>query len=190
MNIEKENKEIGKRIKLLREKKGESQEELGKAIGLSQNSISKIERGEVALTLENQLNIVAHYNTSHDYLCTGKNTDSFLNILNKYVSLKYEKLSIGSESFICPVLKINNIFYDYLIHSARAQDIQDMPDDIREMWLKKEVDNFYKRNKKNSFKEFKSVVPLPEQLINPDDSKSEWKQTDLLRELNNYLLND
>ena len=62
MNITNEPKTVGERIKYLREKKGESQEKLGEAIGLSQNSISKLEKGETQLTLENQINIAKHFN--------------------------------------------------------------------------------------------------------------------------------
>ena len=68
---------VGERIKYLREKKGESQKKLGEAIGLSQNSISKLEKGETQLTLENQRNLVKHFNVSHDYLISGKDEIPF-----------------------------------------------------------------------------------------------------------------
>ncbi|MDF2521752.1 MAG: response transcriptional repressor, RecA-mediated autopeptidase [Clostridia bacterium] len=188
MNNENELKTVGERIKFLREKKGISQEKLGDAIGLSQNSISKLEKGDTQLTLDNQLRLAEYFNVSHDYLCTGKDSDSILNLLEKYVSLKYANLSDGLESFNYPVLEINKVFFDYLIRSARAQNEKYMDDDVREIWVEKEINNFYERNKNNSFTESESVVPLPQQLIYPDEHKSEWKQTDLLREMNKQLL--
>ena len=53
-----EPKTVGERIKYLREKNKESQEKLGEAIGLSQNSISKLEKGETQLTLENHIQLI------------------------------------------------------------------------------------------------------------------------------------
>lgn len=85
-------KTVGARIKYLREKKGESQEILGKAIGLSQNSISKLEKGETQLTLENQYSLVKHFNVSHDYLISGKNENSLLVLLEKYISMNYSPI--------------------------------------------------------------------------------------------------
>lgn len=188
MNIYNPSKEVGERIKNLRVKKGESQEKLGETIGISQKSVSNIENGITPLALDIQIKIAEHYNVSHDYLCTGKDSDSILNLLEKYVSLKYTNLSNGLESFNYPVLEINKVFFDYLIRSARAQNEKYMDDDVREIWVEKEINKFYERNKNNSFTESESVVPLPQQLIYPDEHKSEWKQTDLLREINKQLL--
>ncbi len=188
MDSETEPKTVGERIKYLREKKGETQEKLGDAVGLSQKSISNIENGITPLALDNQIRIAEYFNVSHDYLCTGRNNDSILKLLEKYVSLKYTTTSNGIESFDYPVLQINKVFFDYLIRSARAQNDRYMPDDVRELWIEKEVNTFYKLNKDNTLSKFESIVPLPQQLIYPDDQKSDWKQTDLLREMNNQLL--
>ena len=182
-------KSIGERIKQLREKKGESQTKLGEIIGLSQNAISKIEKGDTQLTLENQFSIAEHFNVSHDYLCTGKDNDSILKLLEKYISLKYQNISNGEkEKFLYPVLSINKVYFDYLVKIANAKRVSDMPDDIRELWVEKEETVFYTHNKKNDFSVSESIVPLPQSLIYPDDEKAEWKQSDLLREMNNLLL--
>ena len=85
MNNKETPKTVGERIKYLREKKQESQEKLGEAIGLSQNSISKLEKGETQLTLENQYSLAKHFNVSHDYLITGKDNDSLLILDRKSV---------------------------------------------------------------------------------------------------------
>lgn len=39
----------------------------------------------------------------------------------------------------------------------------------------------------NELQEYVSVIPLPENLIFPDDNKNEWKQTDLLREMEHHI---
>lgn len=188
MNMNSELKTVGERIKYLREKKGESQEKLGEAIGLSQNSISKLEKGETQLTLENQYSIAKHFNVSHDYICTGKDNDSILMLLEKYVSLKYVSTSDGLENMDYPLLSINKIYFDYLVRTAKAKSDHYMPNDVRNLWIEKEINNFYDLNKNNKFSESETVVPLPQQLIYPDDAKINWKQTDLLREMNKQLL--
>lgn len=179
---------VGKRIKYLREKKQESQEKLGEAIGLSQNSISKLEKGETQLTLENQYSLVKHFNVSHDYLITGKDNDSLLMLLEKYISLDYFTISEGESILDCPILKINKTLFDYLIRTAKARHDKYIPDDIKKAWIEREIDSFYESNKNNQFTESAKVVPVPEKLIYPDESKSNWKQTDLLREMNRELL--
>jgi transcriptional regulator with XRE-family HTH domain len=188
MEAEQIRKSIGERIKKLREKKGESQEALGKAINLSQNSISKLENGETQLTMENQFAIAEHFNVSHDYICTGIGNDSILLLLQKYVSLRYTSISDGINRFDCPVLSINRVYFDYLIKSAKAQSDTYIPDEIRTLWLEKEIQSFYAHNKNNAKVEFESLIPLPEELIYPDGTKKEWTQSDLLREMNNSFL--
>lgn len=179
---------VGERIKYLREKKQESQEKLGEAIGLSQNSISKLEKGETQLTLENQYSLAKHFNVSHDYLITGKDNDSLLMLLEKYISLDYSTISEGEFILDCPILKINKTLFDYLMRTAKARHDKYIPDDIKEAWIEREIDSFYESNENNQFTESAKVVPVPEKLVYPDESKSNWKQTDLLREMNRELL--
>lgn len=179
---------VGERIKYLREKKQESQEKLGEAIGLSQNSISKLEKGETQLTLENQYSLAKHFNVSHDYLITGKDNDSLLMLLEKYISLDYSTISEGESILDCPILKINKTLFDYLVRTAKARHDKYIPDDIKEAWIEREIDSFYESNENNQFTESAKVVPVPEKLVYPDESKSNWKQTDLLREMNRELL--
>ena len=179
---------VGERIKYLREKKQESQEKLGEAIGLSQNSISKLEKGETQLTLENQYSLAKHFNVSHDYLITGKDNDSLLMLLEKYISLDYSTISEGESILDCPILKINKTLFDYLMRTAKARHDKYIPDDIKEAWIEREIDSFYESNENNQFTESAKVVPVPEKLVYPDESKSNCKQTDLLREMNRELL--
>lgn len=181
---------VGERIKYLREKKGESQKKLGEAIGLSQNSISKLEKGETQLTLENQRNLVKHFNVSHDYLISGKDEDSILNLLERYISMDYSSISDGNNNFSYPVLHINKILFNYLMRTSKAKSDKYIPEDIKKAWIDKEIDIFYKFNEHNSFQESEQIVPLPEQLIYPDEKKNKWQQVDFIRELNKYLLDN
>ena len=180
---------VGERIKNLREEKGESQEKLGEAVGLSQNSISKLEKGMTNLTLENLCNMAEHFNVSIDYICTGKNSDSILMLLEKYISLDFSELSEGEDIHLkYPVIRIRNYFFNYLMRKATAQKDKYLPNDVKEMWIEKETKSFYEQDKEDTLAETTSVVPVPPQLIYPDDSKNDWKQSDLLRELNKYLM--
>lgn len=180
---------VGERIKNLREEKGESQEKLGEAVGLSQNSISKLEKGMTNLTLENLCNMAEHFNVSIDYICTGKNSDSILMLLEKYISLDFSELSEGEDIHLkYPVIRIRKYFFNYLMRKATAQKDKYLPNDVKEMWIEKETKSFYEQDKEDTLAETTSVVPVPPQLIYPDDSKNDWKQSDLLRELNKYLM--
>ena len=190
MNKKETPKTVGERIKDLREKKQESQEKLGEAIGLSQNSISKLEKGETQLTLENQYSLAKHFNVSHDYLITGKDNDSLLILLEKYVSLDYSTISEGETTLECPILKIDKVLFNYLIRTAKARHDKYIPEDIKQAWIEREIISFYKLNETNQFNESEEVVPVPEKLIYPDENKSEWKQSDLLREMNKELLDN
>lgn len=190
MNKKETPKTVGERIKYLREKKQESQEKLGEAIGLSQNSISKLEKGETQLTLENQYSLAKHFNVSHDYLITGKDNDSLLILLEKYVSLDYSTISEGETTLECPILKIDKVLFNYLMRTAKARHDKYIPEDIKQAWIEREISSFYKLNETNQFNESEEVVPVPEKLIYPDENKSEWKQSDLLREMNKELLDN
>ena len=77
---------------------------------------------------------------------------------------------------------------NYLIRTARASQDNYMPDDIKRTWIEREINAFYELNEKNQFTESESVVPVPQRLIYPDENKENWKQSDLLREINKYLL--
>lgn len=190
MDSEKKSKEVGSRIKALRKEMGISQENLGDILNLCQNSISKLENGKTQLTLNNQIKLVEFFHVSHDYLCNGTDDTSLLNILKKYFSLEYKTFHNGEETIKCPVLKISKALFDFLIHTVHIQNDNYMPDDIRKKWIEIENNKFYENNKEISPMEYTTVVPLPEELIFPSDAKEEWKQSDLLREVNKHLLDN
>ena len=181
-------KTVGERIKYLREKKGESQEKLGEAIGLSQNSISKLEKNKTQLTLENQCSLAKHFNVSHDYLISGKDEDSMLRLLERYISMDYSSVTYENTHLDCPILRINKTLFNYLVRTAKAKNDKYIPEDIKKAWIEKEIDLFYESNENYASHELTSIVPVPEQLIYPDEKKNDLKQSDLLIEMNKYLL--
>jgi len=61
-------KQIGKRIRELRELKGLSQQNLSHLIGIPRPSISQIEKGERKIAIDEMINLVSIFNISVDYL--------------------------------------------------------------------------------------------------------------------------
>lgn len=62
-------KEIfGERVSEVRKLHGETQKELGAAIGMSSNNISEIEKGKKTTISEKLVKICRHYHVSADYL--------------------------------------------------------------------------------------------------------------------------
>lgn len=180
-------KSIGKRIKKLRKEHHETQSQLGKEISLCQNSVSKIECGKTELTFENLMNIAKHYNVSLDYICMGKNEKTVLSFLENYISIIFRNVSQGEVSFNTPILSIKKSLLKYLMHTAKIRELKEMPDDIKNMWLKREETAFYDTFKQKSTNEVTEVVPAPIELLCPDSEREKWKQSDLLREINNKL---
>lgn len=187
MNMEKVLKLVGTRIKDLRKKNGETQSTLANAIGVSQDTISKIETGKVALTLEHQLSIAEHYHVSHDYICKGIDGNTNLDLLTSYIDFCYQGTKYGDESLTYPVLLINHSLYNYLVHNAHIKSNAYIPEKIRKQWESLEAEKFYTNQKENVLQEKISVVPVDVDLICPDEKKDDWKQSDLLREIDKCI---
>lgn len=66
--------EIGKRIRLVRDKKGITQSELGEKLGIQFQHVSKYERGETVPTWENLIKLHEFYDVNINWLLTGKGT--------------------------------------------------------------------------------------------------------------------
>lgn len=64
------------RIRELRKKSGESQAQMAKAIGVSTNQVSEMEKGTKTTTLERFCAICEHYNVSADYLLGRKEEEN------------------------------------------------------------------------------------------------------------------
>ena len=121
-------KDVSLRLKEIRRKNNDTQEKLATEINISKENLSKIEQGRVNLTLENLFRIAEHYHVSYDYLCKGESTSTFLNTLEKLVSIKFISAQSGEQKLKYPVLKINQTLLDYLIQKALADIHPKMPD--------------------------------------------------------------
>ena len=62
----------GERIRKLRKVRGLSQSQLAEMIGVHVKTISKAERGIMGLSVDNLLAIAACFNTTVDFLISGK----------------------------------------------------------------------------------------------------------------------
>lgn len=173
MNFDIVKKEIGARIKKLRQEKNEAQDALAEAVGLSQNSISKIERGEVTLVLENQLNIAEYFHVSLDYLICGKDNSAVLNVLTQYISLEFSYINGNTDSTISPILQIDSALFDYLMSYAYIQSLPDIPNDIKDQWISKITDTFYLQVK-NNMARTRLSIPIDKNVSYPDDYDKEW----------------
>jgi len=65
-------KEIGKRLRIVRESKGISQVELGNHLGIQFQHVSKYERGESVPTWENLIKLIELLGVNINWLLTGK----------------------------------------------------------------------------------------------------------------------
>lgn len=133
------------RIKELRERDNETQEELATAIGCKKYTISNIEQGKSVPSLETIKNIALHYHVSIDYIC-GLYEDmaipsTVLDSLLRYISLE-TKTIIFSQSHQIPVISINKGLFDYLKVLIRADQLLEkgVPADVIDGWLEKEAD--------------------------------------------------
>lgn len=175
---------VGQRLKDLRMKKGISQEKLAEAINLTQKAISNFETNITPLGLEYIIKFANYFNVSCDYLINGIDSSAILNELCNYISVSYNRTIVGENSYQIPQLSINRALFEYLMVSARINIDEQIPKNIKEQWIDQEIEKFYD-NSINT--DFVKIVPLPEEIIFPDDNKSEWKQSDLIRELNTKL---
>lgn len=62
------NEIFGQRLAEIRQKQGETQDELGEILGIRKSQISQMENGLVATTLVRLVKICEHYHVSSDYL--------------------------------------------------------------------------------------------------------------------------
>lgn len=170
--LDKAKEAIGERIKQLREAKGESQEKLSEHLHCSQNTISKIERGKTALTLENLILVTEYFNVSFDYICKGANNSTTLDILTKFVNITYVPAKDGQSAY--PELKINSALINYLFMKDIATSLYPKPD-IQKKLLMSEEDTFYTQTKDNDTLTYLSI-PLTKDVIFPDDYQKEWSQ--------------
>ena len=73
--------EIGKRLRLIRERMGITQAELGNKLGIQSQHVSKYERGKTVPTWENLIKLNERYDVNINWLLTGKGS-MFLSPVN------------------------------------------------------------------------------------------------------------
>lgn len=183
----KKEKTVGERLKELRRKKRLSQEKLANEMNITQKAISNFETNTTPLSMEYIIKFSEYFNVSCDYLIKGLDSRSMLKELCNNISLFYVTTKIGENSFEIPTLSIRSNLFNYLMVSAKIENDKIMPNDIKNAWLEREIENYYSSFKSNE-NTFMKFIPLPEQMIYPDDNKSDWKQSDLIRELNVKLM--
>lgn len=168
---EKQKQDIGKRIKKLRKEKGISQIELATKLNYAQNTISKIEVGDNALTLEILIRLTKFFNVSYDYICDGKNS-TILDILTKYIKIDYVATKDCTSTY--PVLKINSALIDYLFMVDVAKSLFPVTNNLKAL-LNEQEDTFYKQIKENDSLT-KLSIPLTKEVIFPDEYQKEWEK--------------
>lgn len=174
---------IGNRVKRIRKQNGETQNDLAKAIHTEQSHISKIENGTKALTMYNLFAIAEHYKITVDYILTGVSDSALLEKLKKYVSAVYRPYEEGEfYSYSCPVLLMDTHFLKYLLQEAKITKDKKLSDHIKKEIIDEKKRDFYsyiarEENEKECFE----VVPVPIKAVLPDDSKKEWRQSDLIK---------
>ena len=187
MNYDKIKKTISRQLKELRKNNKETQKNLASAIGISTENLAKIEQGKTNLTLENLSQIVEHYHVSYDYICKGDDSGTLLEHLESFISIKYRTVTVGVQQFKYPVLQINQPLLYYLLQSAHIEQDITLPDNVKECWIKEEQKKFYSHIDKNNFNQCSDLVLVNEQLIYPDEKKVDWKQSDLLGEIDRQI---
>lgn len=190
-----DNKAIGERISTLRKnniiikennkKSKETQYDLAFAINVTQTTISKIEKGNIKnVSIDILAKVANHYNVSLDYLCFGTGANSLLELLKSYVSLSTSNLSDDINNFKYPIIKVDKAFFDYLIRTENIKSMSNVPDKFMTQWIN-DLQKEFEKDKESNNGEKISFVPVPEVLIYPDQNKTNWKQQDLIREINN-----
>lgn len=164
--------EIANRVLQLREKRGLSQEELATRMHCAQNTISKIESGENALTLDRLIWFTEFFNVSYDYICKGEKLTT-LDILTKYIKIDYVSAKDGQSVY--PVLKINSALINYLFMVDATKSLFSANDKQKAL-IDEEEDIFYKQIKENECTLSELSIPLTKEVIFPDEYQKEWSK--------------
>lgn len=178
---------VGQRIRQLRVSKNMSQTDLGKKIHLSQETISKIERGIQKPSLEQQISFAEYFGVTSGYLLTGEEFDT-LDFIGQYISFDYKSLPLDTD-IQNPVLKIDRALLCYLLNTARAKHDPSIPKYVRDSWLEKETEVFNNTRKDvNKNHEFVDVALVPFSLIYSSDEDYDHRYLDLWQKASKVLL--
>lgn len=137
--------EIGKRFRLIRERIGITQAELGEKLGILSQHVSKYERGETVPTWENLIKLTDSYDVNINWLLTGKG-NMFLSPITYSLEEKDDITRVRDlepdsqiEEIINELKKdfdLKNLIYDYIQHYRKLRlttaKLQDKIDQMRQ----------------------------------------------------------
>ena len=107
MQLNKENIEIGERLRSIREGMHMTREAFSEKIDITDSFLGQIERGERALSVKTLRKVVKYTGTSSDYLLFGKNTNNdTIQKINNILALNSETTS----DFIYHIVLCSNDF--------------------------------------------------------------------------------
>jgi len=117
--------EIGKRLRLIRERMGITQADVGEKLGIQSQHVSKYERGETVPTWENLIKLTELYDVNINWLLTGKGS-MFLSPVNYSIPTDKNILTVRDlepDSQIDEIIielrndsDLKNLIYDYVKH--------------------------------------------------------------------------
>lgn len=175
--------DIGSRIKELRENHDETQKKLAGTIGVSKDTISKIEQGTVNLTVENGIKIAKHYGTSLDWICglSGdmKNSNKAVMLLLEYMKPTTMNISLRNSHHI-PALAINKEFNKLLetIREANKLRKKGIPEKVLSPWIKEETLKFTESITSNTKEEFDEYALLSSKHLVDDEMMRKLEELD------------
>ncbi len=122
--------EIGKRLRLIRERMGITQAEVGNKLGIQSQHVSKYERGETVPTWENLIKLTELYDVNINWLLTGKGS-MFLSPVNYSIPEEkniYAVRDLEPDGQIDEIVielrndsDLKNLIYDYVKHYRKLR---------------------------------------------------------------------
>ena len=100
--------ELGEKVKLLRNRRGLKQDDLGEVLKLSRSQISNLESGRRNLSVRQLEKLCEYFKIDMSYFLMSETTDSCLNLIEKAKVLfdSKELTSIQKEDLFTSIMKI------------------------------------------------------------------------------------
>lgn len=101
---------IGERLRILREQKGKTQEDISKLLGTTQQIYSRYETNRNDLPMRHLLSLASYYNVSADYIL-GR--IPYSSMTPEYSATFLKNVTVGD--FVCRICSFNNTSKKMLI---------------------------------------------------------------------------
>lgn len=100
--------ELGKKVKLIRKRRGLNQDDLAKTLELSRSQISNLESGRRNLSVKQLEKLCEYFKVDMSYFLMSETTDSCLNLIEKAKLLfeSKELTNIQKEDLFTSIMKI------------------------------------------------------------------------------------